>query len=66
MPTNTFAAGWETLTKKIAANIARIMRGQEILELHYRHRFDPRGLDKTGRQSLTQKARAALEQLSRL
>jgi hypothetical protein len=39
---------------------------REILRLHYRHRFDPQGLDEAGRKSLAQKARDCLEQLSRL
>jgi len=39
---------------------------REILQLHYRHRFDPQGLDEVGRKLLAQKVRDCLEQLSRL
>jgi hypothetical protein len=39
---------------------------REILRLHYRHRFDPNGLDEAGRKLLAEKVRDCLEQLSRL
>jgi len=38
----------------------------ELLQLHYRHRFDPQGLDETGRKLLAQKVRECLESLARL
>jgi hypothetical protein len=37
----------------------------EILRLHYRHRFDPHGLDEAGRKLLAQKVRECLESLAR-
>jgi hypothetical protein len=37
---------------------------KEILRLHYRHRFDPPGLNPAERDLLAQKVRACLEQLS--
>jgi hypothetical protein len=37
---------------------------QELLQLHYRHRFDPAGLDAGERKLLAQKARAALQSLA--
>ena len=38
----------------------------ELLRLHYRHRFDPQGLDEAGRISLAQKVRECLEALAHL
>ena len=37
---------------------------QELLRLHYRHRFDPLGLDEVSRKSLTAKAKKCLELLT--
>ena len=39
---------------------------QELLRLHYRHRFDPRGLSAPEREALSREARTCLETLSRL
>lgn len=36
----------------------------ELLQLHYRHRFDPRGLDEGERELLAQKVSAALQSLA--
>lgn len=36
---------------------------QELLLLHYRYRFDPRGLDSAGRQRLKSKARECLQEV---
>jgi transglutaminase-like putative cysteine protease len=38
---------------------------QELLRLHYRHRFDPNGLDEASRAALAQKVRACLESFPR-
>lgn len=38
---------------------------EELLRLHYRHRFDPRGLTNDERRQLTSEARTCLETLSR-
>jgi len=39
---------------------------REILRLHYRHRFDPHGLNEIGRKLLAPKVRDCLESLARL
>ena len=39
---------------------------QELLFLHYRHRFDPQGLDEAGRKRLAKKVGDCLESLSQL
>ena len=39
---------------------------QELLQLHYRHRFDPRGLSSKERDALTREAKLCLETLSRI
>ena len=39
---------------------------QELLRLHYGHRFDPRGLSGAERESLAREAKTCLEALSRL
>jgi protein-glutamine gamma-glutamyltransferase len=39
---------------------------QALLHLHYRYRFDPRGLDPTERKALEHEAKACLEQLARM
>ena len=39
---------------------------QELLRLHYRHRFDPHGLSNQERAALTREAKNCLEALSRL
>jgi hypothetical protein len=54
-------AGWEPRLKPLREPL------REVLRLHYRHRFDPRGLDAAGREELRKEARvcmAALAQLS--
>ena len=38
---------------------------QELLRLHYRHRFDPRGLSAPEREALTREAKTCLDALSR-
>ena len=37
---------------------------QELLRLHYRYRFDPRGLDASERETLRREARACLASLT--
>lgn len=37
---------------------------EELLRLHYRHRFDPRGLNANEREQLTRQAKACIEKLS--
>ncbi len=39
---------------------------QELLRLHYIHRFDPRGLSNQEREALTQEAKICLDTLSRM
>jgi transglutaminase-like putative cysteine protease len=39
---------------------------QALLRLHYRYRFDPRGLDDDDRKELRRQARACLDELARL
>jgi len=39
---------------------------QELLKLHYRHRFDPRGLSDEEREVLTREAKSCLDTLSRM
>jgi hypothetical protein len=39
---------------------------QELVRLHYRHRFDPRGLDGNEREVLTREAKTCLDALSRM
>jgi hypothetical protein len=39
---------------------------QELLRLHYRHRFDPRGLSGQEREALTREAKICLDTLSRM
>jgi hypothetical protein len=39
---------------------------QELLRLHYRHRFDPRGLDAVERQRLERNAKDCLDRLARM
>ena len=36
----------------------------ELLRLHYRHRFDPPGLDEAERKALAEKAKSALAELA--
>jgi len=38
---------------------------QELLRLHYRHRFDPQGLSATEREQLRREAKACLTALLR-
>ena len=39
---------------------------QELLRLHYRHRFDPQGLSRHEREALTVEAKNCLDTLSRM
>jgi hypothetical protein len=39
---------------------------QELLSLHYRHRFDPPGLSGQEREALTREAKTCLDMLSRM
>jgi hypothetical protein len=39
---------------------------QELLRLHYCHRFDPRGLSGKEREALTREAKTCLDTLSRM
>jgi hypothetical protein len=39
---------------------------QELVRLHYRHRFDPRGLNGKEREALTREAKICLDMLSRM
>ena len=59
-------AGW--LTRALDEPALNNLRNplQELLRLHYRHRFDPRGLSGPERQTLTQDAKICLNTLSQL
>jgi hypothetical protein len=37
---------------------------QELLRLHYRHRFDPQGLNAQDRETLKREAKACLDRLT--
>jgi hypothetical protein len=50
------------LAEKTLADLRQPL--QELLQLHYRHRFDPAGLNAGERKLLAQKARAALQSLT--
>jgi hypothetical protein len=54
-------SGWleRALTEPAVAGLRRPL--QELLRLHYRHRFDPRGLSAVDRERLRQEAKACLE-----
>ena len=52
------------LTEPALASLRAPLR--EILRLHYRHRFDPNGLDEAGRKLLATKVGDCLESLTRL
>lgn len=58
-------ADWleRALAESAFADLRALLR--EILRLHYRHRFDPQGLDEAGRKLLAQKVRDCLESLAR-
>jgi transglutaminase-like putative cysteine protease len=57
-------ADW--LERALAAPALRELRGslRELLRLHYRHRFDPRGLNEAEREELRRKAIEALQQIA--
>jgi len=57
-------ADW--LERALAAPTLAGWRGplRELLRLHYRHRFDPQGLNAAEREELKQRASAALQQIS--
>jgi hypothetical protein len=59
-------SGWlgRALADPALAGLREPMR--ELLPLHYRHRFDPRGLSGPGRETLARGAKTCLETLSRL
>jgi hypothetical protein len=54
------------LVRILAENSLRGLRApvQEALQLHYRHRFDPKGLEPGGRELLKQKVRVVLKSLA--
>jgi hypothetical protein len=57
-------SGW--LERILAENSLAALRAplQELLKLHYRHRFDPRGLNAGERKLLAQNVRAVLQSLA--
>ena len=59
-------AGW--LTRALDEPALSDLRNplQELLRLHYRHRFDPRGLTRPERQTLAQDVKICLDILSQL
>ena len=52
------------LTDPALADLRNPLR--ELLRLHYRHRFDPRGLNDKEREALTREAKNCLDTLSRM
>jgi len=58
-------SGWlaRSLEESALADLRVPLR--ELLQLHYRYRFDPRGLSETERQTLTREAKNCLEALLR-
>ena len=63
-PENEPVSCWleRALAEPALADLREPLR--EVLRLHYRHRFDPAGLDAAARQTLAQKAQACLQKLS--
>jgi hypothetical protein len=59
-------SGW--LTRALADPALADLRQplQELLRLHYIHRFDPRGLSEQEREALTREAKICLDTLSRM
>jgi hypothetical protein len=59
-------SGWLTraLTDPAPADLRQAL--QELLRLHYRHRFDPHGLSDQEREALTREAKICLDTLSRM
>jgi hypothetical protein len=59
-------SGWlaRALADPALNNLQRAL--QELLRLHYCHRFDPRGLNERERQALTREAKLCLDALSRM
>jgi protein-glutamine gamma-glutamyltransferase len=57
----------EWLARALAGPALADLRNQleELLRLHYRHRFDPHGLGGEQREALTREAKTALDSLSR-
>lgn len=57
----------EWLTRALAEPALADLRSplQELLRLHYAHRFDPHGLNETERAALTREAKACLDALAR-
>jgi protein-glutamine gamma-glutamyltransferase len=55
------------LTRALEEPALKDLRGPllELLQLHYRHRFDPRGLSASERETLAREAKACLDTLSR-
>jgi len=58
-------AGWleRALAEPAVAGLRPLL--QELLRLHYRHRFDPPGLDVAERKALAEKVKSALVELAR-
>lgn len=56
------------LTRALEEPALRDLRGplQELLRLHYRYRFDPRGLNRRERETLTHEVKACLAALSQV
>jgi protein-glutamine gamma-glutamyltransferase len=59
-------AGWlaRALAEPALADLRKPL--QKLLRLHYRHRFDPRGLNGPERETLTQETKICLDTLSHL
>lgn len=56
------------LARAVEEPVLKDLRGPllELLRLHYRHRFDPRGLSAPERETLTREVKGCLDTLSRL
>ena len=64
LPGETLSAWLErALTRPVPANLRGPL--QELLRLHYRYRFDPRGLSREERETLRREAQTCLEKLRR-
>ena len=67
MPRQTGEPLSEWLERALAAPALAGLRAalQELLDLHYRYRFDPHGLSGAEREALRQKAKTCLDTLLR-
>ena len=68
VPRQASEAQSDWLERALAEPALAELRGplQELLWLHYRHRFDPRGLSAAEREQLRREAKACLEELLRV